>query len=433
MVVHQTGENFVKIVYAKVQSNGKTELVPFKLYVDGSLEEIKSSAALPAAIPPQTTINNRYTIEKILGQGGFGRTYLAQDRYRFDEPCVLKEILFTGNSEAELAKSRRLFEREAKILHQIQHSQIPKFLACFEEKNRLFLVQEYIHGRTYASLLRERRQQQRAFTEVEIIHFLKQLLPVLEYLHSRQIVHRDISPDNIIWHLERKVPVLIDFGVGKQLEDRHIDYHSLVHSPSASIVGKINYAPYEQIYLGQCLPCSDIYSLAVTAIVLLTGKDPELLRDRYSLEWHWQHYTHVTSHLASILNRMLMTKPSDRYQTAKEVSIDLNHYLAVSSSAQSPASIEPPTSEQCTILSASPESAPPQPKTATPSLHPAFIARCERELTHYIGPVASYLIAETISRQTEIAASQLIELLSRHIPYQPHAMEFKQSFLTTGV
>jgi serine/threonine protein kinase len=474
MVVHHTGDDFIKIVYAKVQSNGTTELVPFKLYIDGSLEQIKSSVSVPAAIPPETTIDNRYAIEKILGQGGFGRTYLAKDRYRFDEPCVLKEILFFGNSTAEIVKSRRLFEREAKILHQIQHGQIPKFLACFEENNRLFLAQEYIHGRTYSSILRERRQQQRSFSEAEITHLLKQLLPVLEYVHNRQIIHRDISPDNIIWHLDRKVPILIDFGVGKQLETSQIDYRSLVYSRQNSIVGKIHYAPYEQIYLGQCLPCSDIYSLAVTAIVLLTGKEPELLRDRYSLEWQWQQYTNVSQHLAHVLTRMLTIEPSNRYQTAKEVLADLDrvrqpvtttNYIPTPICTQSepqPAqmttlsldrhkavnvvgnAITTPIafhkekereSQQCTILSsaAEPESVQVKTKPIAPSsvtLHPAFIARCEREMTRYIGPVAQYLIAETISKYPEVTASRLIELLARHIPHQSHSVEFKRSFLT---
>ena len=128
----QTDESFVQIVYAKVQSNGKTELVPMKLYVDSSLEQLHTElASSPSAVAGERLLANRYEMQRILGQGGFGRTYLTLDRHRFNEPCVVKEFLPQHRGEFEAQKSRELFEREAKILYQIDHPQIPKFFFFF--------------------------------------------------------------------------------------------------------------------------------------------------------------------------------------------------------------------------------------------------------------------------------------------------------------
>ncbi len=170
-------------------------------------------------IAPGTLIDNRYIIQKLLGQGGLGRTYLAFDTRRFNEACVLKEFAPIGTGENGLEKSRNLFKREAKILHQLQHPQIPRFLACFEGDGRLFLVQEYVDGKTYSRLLGEFQHQGRTFSEEEVTQWLKNLLPVLEYVHQHNIIHRDISPDNIMLPDGKDMPVLIDFGVGKQIAD----------------------------------------------------------------------------------------------------------------------------------------------------------------------------------------------------------------------
>ncbi len=275
-------------------------------------------------ISPGTLINQRYQLQKVLGQGGFGRTYLASDVQRFGELCVLKEFVPSSRGEFALQKSRHLFEREAAVLHQIKHPQIPRFLAWFTQEERLFLVQEYIDGQTYASLLRERHQQNQKFTEAEILQWLKDLLPVLTYLHERKIVHRDISPDNIMLPVGQAQPILIDFGLVKetvsQLWTPEAEGSRKVNQ--ASLVGKIGYAPPEQIRLGQCYPCSDLYALGVSAIVLLTGHDPDLLMDE-SLEWEWRSYVQVSEPFGQVLDKMLVEKPKYRYQSAREVLADL--------------------------------------------------------------------------------------------------------------
>ena len=271
-------------------------------------------------IPSGTLVDNRYRIERVLGQGGFGRTYLAADTRRFDEPCVLKEFVPSGSGEAVIQKSRELFQREAKTLYQLSHPQIPRFHAQVEERGRLFLVQDYVQGQTYYQLLRQRLQQGRPFSEAEIRRWLRHLLPVLGYIHDQDIVHRDISPDNIMLPNGESLPVLIDFGVVKQA----LTQCSVSDGASpASFVGKVGYAPTEQIRMGKCFPSSDLYALGVTALVLLTGREPNQLMDAQTLEWGWQSQVTLSDALVQVLNRMLAEKPTDRYPSAAAVLAEL--------------------------------------------------------------------------------------------------------------
>ena len=274
-----------------------------------------------AKIDIGTLVNNRYQIQDILGQGGFGRTYLAFDIERFDEQCVLKEFLPTHTKQYAVQKARELFEREARILYKINHPQIPKFLAWFAHAESLFIVQEYISGKTSFRLLNDRLAHERQpFSQVQVSQWLQNLLPVLDYLHGNDIVHRDISPDNIMLPDGQWKPVLIDFGLVKQRVSQIWELTSNNSGPlhAASFVGKFGYSPPEQIRMGQCYPCSDLYSLAVTAIVLLTGKEVGVLMNR-SLEWQWRSYVEVDDQLAAILDKMLAEKPGERYQSASEI------------------------------------------------------------------------------------------------------------------
>uniref|UniRef100_A0ACD5H2M0 Protein kinase domain-containing protein n=1 Tax=Desertifilum tharense IPPAS B-1220 TaxID=1781255 RepID=A0ACD5H2M0_9CYAN len=159
--------------------------------------------------------------------GGFGRTYLAIDLERFKEPCVLKELTVPYQDRALWEKAQILFQREASTLYQIQHAQIPRFWASFEDNHRLFLVQDFVRGKSYRHLLQARQRQGRHFSPNEVLHLLNQLLPVLSYIHERKIIHRDISPENIMLQLPGqnsnasasaevpRLPVLIDFGAVK--------------------------------------------------------------------------------------------------------------------------------------------------------------------------------------------------------------------------
>jgi serine/threonine protein kinase len=259
-----------------------------------------------------TVLQNRYRILKILGQGGFARTYLAHDQRRFDEPCAIKELIPNATGIFSWEKAQELFQQEAELLYQMQHKQIPQFRERFQEDQRLFLVQEYVPGKTYRELLDEGS----VFTEQEVLTFLKNLLPVLEHIHSRGIIHRDISPENVIQRESDRLPVLIDFGIVKELATK---LQSENETTPPIPVGKPGYSPGEQMQTGRSYPSSDLYALAVTAIVLLTRREPQDLYNQGTAAWKWQQFVTVDPQFARILNKMLNWVPGDRYQRATEV------------------------------------------------------------------------------------------------------------------
>ncbi|MEA5573891.1 serine/threonine-protein kinase [Calothrix sp. UHCC 0171] len=411
-----------------------------------------------AEIPAGTLINNRYLIKKLLGQGGFGRTYLAFDKYRFNESCVLKEFVPATNQENIILKSQELFEREAKVLYQIEHPQIPKFLASVTDGKRLFIVQEYIDGKTYSQILQERLSTQgRAFSESEVRIWLQGILPILEYIHQRKIIHRDISLDNIMLADNNPQPILIDFGVVKEKFTQLLSGNSVNslnnnhYSLQGSVVGKIGYSPPEQLRLGYCYPSSDIYALGVSAIVLLTGRMPYLLIDE-SLNWQWQHYSNVSQKFANILDKMLAEKPSDRFQSASEVLLELNHQNQAQNQAPNQAPNQSKQSPINQFFQKSPlnifqrQKTQPNPhKTNTNapgftqrnessnqlypqtpvSLNPKFLEYCQQELINFIGPFATVLMQQTLETSPNLTAEEFIEAISDAIPNEKWAQEFK--------
>jgi serine/threonine protein kinase len=288
-----------------------------------------------------TLLQNRYRLLNILGQGGFGRTYLVEDLGRFQERCALKEFIPVQSGPYVLEKSKELFQREAAILYQIQHPQIPQFRAIFEESQRLFLVQDYVEGMTYRELLLDRASTGRTFNETEVLVFIRQMLPVLAHIHARGIIHRDISPENIIRRENDQMPVLIDFGVVKELATKVQSPEGTAH---ATTVGKIGYAPIEQLQSGRATASSDLYALAVTAIVLLTGKEPQELLDQTTLLWNWQQKVQVSGDFALVLNRMLNRSPADRYQSVSEVAQALDGQTNPYANPQGVAPTQPPMS-----------------------------------------------------------------------------------------
>jgi serine/threonine protein kinase len=267
---------------------------------------------LPAPLSPGLVLNDRYLVRHILGQGGFGRTYLAEDSHRFNEPCVLKEFAPQLHQPDLLRKARELFEREAGILYQLQHAQIPEFRALLtvsiNQEQSLFLVEQFIAGESYA----QRIDRGLRLTEGEAIQFLRDLMPVLDYIHSRGVIHRDISPDNLICDSKLGKPVLIDFGSVKQVATTAMKL--LGAGPVLTQIHKLGYTPPEQ-FRGEVHPSSDFYALAVTTLVLLTGRGPTDFYDEQQQAWRWRSQLTLTSGLGDILDRMLSTFPQNRYPT----------------------------------------------------------------------------------------------------------------------
>jgi serine/threonine-protein kinase len=271
-------------------------------------------------LPPGTRLRDRYIIERVLGQGGFGVTYLAQDIGRFNEPVAIKELTPFAQGTTSLQKAEELFEREAAILYKLNHPQIPRFWEFFRQEKRLFLAQDYIAGETYHSLLKQRTGRGASFSEAEIMQLLRDLLPVLSYLHRSGVVHRDISPDNIILRSHDLLPVLIDLGGVKQIAMNVAYQLAGGHTSSTNTrLGKLGYAPDEQMRLGHVAPYSDLYALGVTAVVLMTGKQPQDLIDPHTMEWIWEKQLSVSYQTRRILNRMLANQPAKRFQSADEI------------------------------------------------------------------------------------------------------------------
>ena len=310
-------------------------------------------------LPSGTLLRQRYLIQQVLGQGGFGRTYLALDQERFNEPCVLKEFIVPYHDGTLIEKAKILFHREASTLYQIQHPQIPRFWAAFEDEQRFFLVQDFVDGQTYRQLLSDRKQKGQAFAEDEVLHFLNYLLPVLACIHKQGIIHRDISPENVILQTqavtqleptrpvsEAGLPVLIDFGAVKEATS----HWPLISTPTR--VGKVGYAPPEQLQTGKVYPNSDLYALAATALVLLTGREPQTLLDSRTLTWNWEPHATIGDELAMVLRRMLAVYPGDRYQSADEALQDLHSFGTTpleSTLLRSPSPLAEPSSSPAII------------------------------------------------------------------------------------
>lgn len=276
--------------------------------------------AVVAEVTVGGMLGDRYRIVKELGQGGFGKTYLAEDQHRFREACVLKEFAPQVQGREALKKAEELFEREAGVLYQLQHPQIPRFRELFRVQmvngGRLFLVQDYVEGASYRELLQARLAQNQTFTEADVIQLFMHLLPVLQYIHTLGVIHRDIAPDNLILRSTDQMPVLIDFGGVKQIAVSVSAKVTPIPHP-VTRVGKVGYAPVEQMDEGRVSPDSDLYALAVTAIVLLTGQEPDLwLNDRKAT---WKRQVKLSPQLGQMLDRMLASRPGDRFPSAEAV------------------------------------------------------------------------------------------------------------------
>jgi serine/threonine protein kinase len=272
-------------------------------------------------ITPGNVLGNRYEIVRELGRGGFGRSYLAIDRNKFSEKCVLKEFAPQVHGQAELAKAKELFEREAGVLYKLQHPQIPAFRELLRvnlgEQESLLLIQDYIEGETYLQRLNQRIKQQQVFSESEVIALFYDLLPVLDYIHKLGVIHRDISPDNIIYRDRDKLPVLIDFGGVKEIATTIIAQYSTVKISTR--IGKQGYAPDEQMIRGKVSPSSDLYSLGATALTLLTGKDASTIYNPAETNWEWRKYLNISPEFGAIIDQLLQYNPQHRYQSVAEV------------------------------------------------------------------------------------------------------------------
>ncbi|MBE9174766.1 SUMF1/EgtB/PvdO family nonheme iron enzyme [Synechocystis salina LEGE 06155] len=262
-------------------------------------------------------LKDRYQALKLIGQGGFGKTFLAVDLDKPSRPqCVIKQFFPQGQGTGSLGKAAELFQEEAKRLDDLgNHGQIPELLAYFiADDQRQYLVQEYVEGENLAQELANKG----VFNEEKIRALLMDLLPVLDFIHSRQVIHRDIKPENIIRRQSDQKLVLVDFGAAKAVNPGN-------RSVTGTIIGSAEYVAPEQMN-GKAVNASDLYSLGVTCLHLLTGISPFELFDPGEHEWCWRDYlvnNSVSNELGNILEKLVSLGVKKRYQSATDVLKDL--------------------------------------------------------------------------------------------------------------
>jgi CHASE2 domain-containing sensor protein/tRNA A-37 threonylcarbamoyl transferase component Bud32 len=263
----------------------------------------------------------RYNINRVLGAGGFGLTYLAEDMHRPGTPtCVVKHLKPARRDDKFLQVARRLFETEAQILEKLgKHPQIPQLLAYFEQKQEFYLVQEYVDGHP----LTDELPVDKKLPEAQVIKLLKDTLEILAFIHEHQVIHRDIKPSNIMRRQSDNQIFLIDFGAVKQIQPLEpTDQENFTVA-----IGTRGYAPAEQ-YAGHPALCSDIYALGMIGIQALTGIPPYQLSHSDSGDIIWRHLVTVREEFAVILEKMVRYHFAARYQSAAEVLEDLRRIMS---------------------------------------------------------------------------------------------------------
>ncbi len=228
-------------------------------------------------LQPDTTLQaGKYRIERVLGQGGFGITYLA-NQVSSNCQVAIKELFLNGVNERSsnsvqvsnsvndplFEKQKEKFKKEAKRIMSLDNKHIVKVYDLFEENNTVYYVMDYLEGESLASKM---KREGHPMSESEVMDILPQLLDALSEIHKYQIWHLDIKPANIM--LIGKTVVLIDFGASKQITPSEMTSTALYFTPG--------YAPAEQtgMLFNQFGPWTDLYAVGATIFNLLTGKSP---------------------------------------------------------------------------------------------------------------------------------------------------------------
>jgi serine/threonine protein kinase len=269
-------------------------------------------------------LKDRYRAQKLSGQGGFGKTFKAVDEHQPNQPlCVIKQFEFGSNNPQIRETALKLFYDEARHLESLgKHHNIPELLAYFDIEGQPYLIQQFIDGQD----LEQELSTAGVFDQNKIRKLLLSFLPVLDFLHTRSIpvIHRDIKPANIIRQCSDDSLVLVDFGAAKQATKTML-------GKTGTLIGSPEYTAPEQIR-GKPTFASDIYSLGVTCIHLLTQVSPFDLFDINRDAWVWRDYlvnNPVDAELGRVLDRMIANSLPQRYQSAAAVLAALENYQPV--------------------------------------------------------------------------------------------------------
>ena len=286
--------------------------------------ETAESAEEPhRAAPLKRLFRNQYVIIHRLGQGGFGTTYFAKDiSAEHPLPCVIKQLKYKSNTPLALERNQRRFQREARMMARLgNHDQLPGLLSHFAQDNKFYLVQEHIPGLTLSQTIR----RQGVMTEEQVKQFVREMLPIIRHVHRQNLMHLDIKPSNIIRRSDDDKLVLIDFGGVRRASAAEEN----VPIKKQRCAGTIGFAPIEQLK-GTPTYASDIYSLGVTCLYLLTGVSPlDLALSPKGQNLRWQESVELSPYFTRILTKMLHADAKRRFQTTQELERAMNletHY-----------------------------------------------------------------------------------------------------------
>ena len=269
-------------------------LLPFK-YTTGSL-------------PEETLLAGRYQLLSRIGQGGMGAVYKAADTRFNNRPVAIKAMSSTGLPPARLQEAEAAFEREAHLLADLLHPNLPRIYEHFTENDRSYLVMDFIEGQTLEEYLEQIGGGPLPVDQV--VKWAEQLCDVLNYLHTHQppIVFRDLKPANVMLSESGHV-FLIDFGIARIFKPGK--QHDTV------ALGSPGYAAPEQYGKAQSTPRSDIYSLGALLHHLLTGRDPS--EQPFFFQPASQLNPVVDPALDTLLRQMLAMDSEKRPDSAQEV------------------------------------------------------------------------------------------------------------------
>ena len=266
-----------------------------------------------------TTLFDRYKIIKILGEGGFGQTFLAEDiQMPAQEFCVVKKLKSRSSEPQIVKKCEDLFEKEALALQKLgKNTSIPELKAYFTYQQKFYLVQEYIEGKSLDKVMLNA-------TEDQIIKIIEDVGNTLVEVHNNNIIHRDIKPENLILRNSNDQIILIDFGAVKEITTQIMDEQGRIIK--TVVIGTPGYMAPEQ---AQGKPCfaSDIYSLGIVAMEKLIRKRPVNFNfdEQGNVSWiaDLPVGVSVSDQLAKILHKMTRFSLSERYSNIEQVLADL--------------------------------------------------------------------------------------------------------------
>jgi serine/threonine-protein kinase len=227
-----------------------------------------------------TTLRNRYRVLEPIGQGGMGSVYLAEDLRLEGRKCALKAVRIDPNADADqIAELQHQFSREASILAQLDHPNLPKVSDYFTEGERDYLVMDFVSGKNLKELSDDARRHERFLSELEVLNWARQLCDTLDYMHRQDppVLHRDIKPSNIKLAPSGLVK-LVDFGLVKVMSSDDSRTVTVLQGR-----GTAAYTPIEQYGEDDAHTDaqSDLYSLGATLYHLLTNQAPADAKQRF--------------------------------------------------------------------------------------------------------------------------------------------------------